>query len=280
MTSRRKLSAPLRIARHVVLCMSSAFILLPFAWMITTSLKAPYEIFQSPTLANILPSDWHTIENYSAVFTDAPMARFLLNGVVVCTGILLLQLLIAIPCAYALAKLRFPGRNAVFGMTIFGLLVPGQALVIPLYVLFHYLGLLDSYAGLILPHSISVFAIFLLRQFFMSTSDDFVHAARIDGMSELGIVARVMVPLALPALLAFSAFSLASHWNDLLWPIISVRSRDLATPPLGLVFFKTADQGTDYGHLMAAATVIVAPLALAFFLAQRWFISGMQVPTK
>lgn len=280
MTSRRKLSILSRVARHIVLCTTSAFILLPFVWMISTSLKAPDQIFAPPSLWSIFPNDWSSIDNYSAVFTDTHMARFLLNGMVVCAGILLLQLLIAIPCAYALAKLRFPGREAVFAMTILGLLIPGQALVIPLYVLFYQLGLLDSYAGLILPHGISVFAIFLLRQFFMSTSDDFVHAARIDGMSELGIVARVMVPLALPALLAFGAFSIASHWNDLLWPIIAVRSRELATPPLGLVFFKTAEQGIDYGRLMAAATVIVAPLALAFFVAQRWFISGMQVPTR
>ena len=280
MTIYRKPSLSLRVTRHVVLCATGAFMLLPFIWMLSTSVKSPPEIFRPVSLWSLFPTQGIAVDNYIGVFTQTDMVRFLANGLVVCFGILAFQLTTAFPCAYALAKLRFVGRERFFLLTIATLIIPGQALVIPLYILFYYLGLLNTYLGLILPHCISPFGIFLFRQFFRSVPDDYVHAARIDGMSELGIVLRVMVPLALPAVLAFSAFSFSSHWNDLLWPMIIVQSRELATPPLGLVFFKTADQGVDYGHMMAAATVIVAPLVLVFFLAQKWFLSGFQIQSR
>jgi multiple sugar transport system permease protein len=263
------------LVRHAALVLTSSFALLPFVWMFTTSLKAAGDIFAPFSIWAIIPRNWGAMENYAAVFTDTPMLRFMANGLFVCLAILALQLLIAFPCAYALAKLRFPGRQVLMASVVGSLLIPGQALVLPLFLLFHLVGLLDTYAALIIPHSISVFAIFLFRQFFLTTPDDYVHAARLDGMSEVGVIWRVMVPLAAPAILAFSAFSISSHWNDLLWPMTVVQTRELATAPLGLLFFKSADQGVDYGKLMAAATVVVAPLALVFFYAQRALTDGL-----
>ena len=155
------------------------------------------------------------------------------------------------------------------------LLIPYQATALPIYLLFYLLGLLDTYAALVLPFTISVFGIFLMRQFFLGVPDDLVDAARIDGMSEYGIVWSVMAPAAIPALVAFGIFSVVAHWNDYFWPLIAVGNQGLYTPPLGIAHLKLNGEGTAYGPLMAAATIVIAPLVLAFLVAQRRFVEGI-----
>jgi multiple sugar transport system permease protein len=261
------------IARHVVLLVFAGVTLLPFAWMISTSLKPQSEIFLSEI--RWWPDRLHAVENYAAAFAKAPLLQFLLNGAIVTVSIFALQVLIALPASYALAKLRFWGRETVFALVLFCILIPPQAIAVPLFLLFHQLGILDTYAALILPFIISVFGIFLMRQFFLTVPDDLVDAARMDGISELGIVWRVMLPTAIPAITAFGIFSVVAHWNDYFWPLIVLNSEPLFTPPLGVAAFRNAEAGTDYGPLMAAATVIIAPLVIAFLLAQRRFIEGI-----
>ena len=273
MNRRPPLLRPLALARHLVLLVGAALVLLPFAWMISTSLKPQSEVFLSEI--RWWPQHLHVVENYTTAFAKAPLLRFLLNGAVVTASIFVLQVIIALPAAYALAKLRFRGRETVFVMVLFGLLIPPQAIAVPLFLLFHTLGILDTYAALILPFSISVFGIFLMRQFFLSVPDDLVDAARMDGFSEFAIVWRVMLPAALPAVTAFGIFSVVAHWNDYFWPLIVVNSPQLFTPPLGVAVFRNTEAGTDYGPLMAAATVIIAPLVIAFLVAQRRFIEGI-----
>ncbi|GGO55362.1 carbohydrate ABC transporter membrane protein 2, CUT1 family [Roseovarius pacificus] len=214
--------------------------------------------------------------NYTKAFTEAPLLRYLLNGVIVTASIFLLQVVVALPAAYALAKLRFWGREAVFGLVLFCLLIPVHAIALPLYILLAKIGLTNTYAALVVPWSISVFGIFLMRQFFMTVPDDLIDAARMDGMGEFAIVWRVMLPTAIPALLAFAIFSVVAHWNDYFWPrIVVTGNRDLFTPPLGLREFKGGGDGSDFGPMMATATVIVTPLIVAFLLAQKRFIEGI-----
>ena len=214
--------------------------------------------------------------NYSKAFIEAPLLRYLLNGVIVTVSIFLIQIVVALPAAYALAKLRFWGREAVFGLVLFCLLIPVHAIALPLYIMLAKVGLTNTYAALVVPWTISVFGIFLMRQFFMTVPDDLIDAARMDGMSELSIVWRVMLPTAIPALLAFAIFSVVAHWNDYFWPrIVVTGSRDLFTPPLGLREFKGDADGSFFGPMMATATVIVTPLIVAFLIAQRRFIEGI-----
>jgi len=216
------------------------------------------------------------VYNYRAAFEEAPLLRYLLNGVIVTLSIFAIQVLIALPCAYALAKLKFWGRDVVFGMVIFCLLIPVHAIAFPIYLMLAKIGLTNTYAALIIPWTISVFGIFLMRQFFKTVPDDLINAARMDGMSEFSIVWKVMLPTAIPALLAFAIFSVVAHWNDYYWPrIVITGDHDLMTPPLGLRMFKSDMDGNEYGPMMAAATVIVAPLVVAFLLAQRRFIEGI-----
>ncbi len=214
--------------------------------------------------------------NYTKAFSEAPLLRYLLNGVIVTVSIFLIQVLIALPCAYALAKLRFWGRDVVFALVLFCLLIPVHAIALPLYIMLSKVGLTNTYAALIVPWTISVFGIFLMRQFFMTVPDDLIDAARMDGMNEFSIVWRVMLPTAVPALLAFAIFSVVAHWNDYFWPrIVITGDRDLFTPPLGLREFKGDADGSFWGPMMATATIIVTPLIVAFLLAQRRFIEGI-----
>jgi multiple sugar transport system permease protein len=266
-----------RVARHAFLILTAAFALLPFIWMVSLSLKPPEEIFQADF--HLWPTAFHGVENYRVALTAAPMFRFLLNGLLVCAAIFALQLLVCIPCAYALAKLRFRGRDTLFSAVLVGLLLPPQALAIPHFVLLNVFGLLDTYAALILPWVISTFGIFLLRQFFRSIPDEIIHAARLDGLGEFEIIWRIMIPMTAPALAAFGIFSVVAHWNDLFWPLIAVRREEISTPALGILLFRDDEAGQFFGPLMAGAVIIVAPLLVAFLIAQRRFIDGLAVTT-
>ena len=266
-----------RVARHALLILTAAFALLPFFWMVSLSLKPPEEIFQADF--HLWPTAFHGVENYRVALTAAPMFRFLLNGVLVCAAIFALQLLVCIPCAYALAKLRFHGRDTLFSAVLVGLLLPPQALAIPHFVMLNVFGLLDTYAALILPWAISTFGIFLLRQFFRSIPDEIIHAARLDGLGEFEIIWRIMIPMTAPALAAFGIFSIVAHWNDLFWPLIAVRRQEISTPALGILLFRDDEAGQFFGPLMAGAVIIVAPLLVAFLIAQRRFIDGLAVTT-
>ncbi|MET4279760.1 MULTISPECIES: carbohydrate ABC transporter permease [unclassified Bradyrhizobium] len=268
-----RLSPQAAILRHAVLLITAALILIPFVWMISLSMKPPGEIFREHFA--FLPQQWYAVQNYRKALTSAPLPRYMGNGVLVCAAILTLQILICAPCAYALAKLRFPGRDLIFGLVLIGLLLPHQVLSLPLFVLCYELGILNTYAALIFPFVVSPFGIFLFRQVFKTIPDDVVHAGRLDGLSELGIVWKLMVPMALPAVIAFSIFSVVGRWNDLFWPLIAVRSESLMPPPLGIIAFANEEAGNDYGPLMAAATIVILPLVVAFLVAQKWFVEGM-----
>lgn len=265
-------AASLLIA-HSILIAGAVFILLPFVWMTITSIKSPAEIFAVDF--SLWPKRFSGVENYGFALTRAPLLRFALNGLVVCAGILVVQVLVAVPCAYALAKLRFPGRTLLFALVLMGLCIPIQVPALPLYMGLAKLGLLNTYFAIMMPFFLSVFAIFLFRQFFKGYPDEIIHAARLDGMSEFEIVWRIVVPSAWPAIAAFAVFSFVAHWNDLYWPLIVVSDRNLATPPLGMMFFADAETGSNYGVLTAAATVLTAPLVIAFLVARRRFIEGI-----
>ncbi|HTR86522.1 MAG TPA: carbohydrate ABC transporter permease [Reyranella sp.] len=273
MTAGQSLSPMGRVLRHLVLMTGLVAMLGPFVVMLVTSFKPKAEIFAADF--HLLPRQWGGGENYLTALTQVPLLGFLLNGAIVSAAIFLLQVLVNVPAAYALAKRRFRGRGVLFASVLVCLLIPYQAVALPIYILFFSAGLLNSYAALVLPFTISVFGIFLMRQFFIGIPDDLIDAARIDGMSEYRIVWSVMAPSAMPALVAFGIFSLIAHWNDYFWPLIAVSNEELFTPPLGIAFLKLNGEGTAYGPLMAAATIVITPLMLAFLVAQRRFIEGI-----
>jgi len=189
--------------------------------------------------------------------------------------IFIIQMLFSIPAAYAIAKLKFKGSKIFFTMILFSLLIPQFVFAIPVYFELHMVDMLDTYTSLVFPWTISVFSIFLIRQFFMTIPDDLLHAARIDGMNEFTIAWKVMLPTAIPAIIACGIVSVVTHWNDYFWPLIAISNDALYTPPLGVTYFKNEVSGTDYGPLMAASTIIVIPLVIAFLAAQEKFMKGL-----
>lgn len=271
--STARLSTPATILRHALLLITGALILVPFVWMVSLSFKPAGEIFRAHF--SLFPEQWYAVENYTKALTSVPLPHYMLNGVIVCAAILALQIAVCAPAAYALAKLHFRGRDLLFALVLIGLLLPHQVLSLPLFILGYKLGILNTYAALVFPYIVSPFGIFLFRQFFKTIPDDVVHAARLDGLSEIAIVWKIIVPMALPAIVAFSIFSVVGHWNDLFWPLIAVRDQNLMPPPLGIMAFKNEEAGNDYGPLMAASTVIVMPLVITFLAAQKWFVEGM-----
>jgi multiple sugar transport system permease protein len=262
-----------RAVRHLLLMTGALIFLTPFIWMVLTSLKPVDEVFTREL--TLLPTRLALVENYTEALTRVPLLRYLWNGIVVCAAILVLQILVLLPAAYAFAKLEFRGKTWAWRLVLLALMIPHQATAIPTYVMLHHLGMLNTLSALIVPFSISAFGIFLMRQFFRTVPDDLVHAARLDGMSEFELVWRVMLPAAVPALFAFAIFSVVWHWNDYFWPLLVISSPELATPPLGTMFFRNEEAGINYGPLMAGTVLITAPLLLLFIAAQKRFIEGV-----
>ena len=253
------------LLRHGVLLTVSALVLVPFVLMTAMAFQAPDG------------GAWPSLANFSRALTVVPFGRFLLNGVLVAGVVTAVKIAVAAPCAYALAKLRFRGRDLLTLLVMVCLLVPQQVLALPLFLMLNRVGLLDSYVALILPFAISPTAIFLFRQVFRAVPDDVVAAARLDGLSEWAIVWRVMVPIAAPTVAAYAILSVIGRWNDLFWPSVVVTSEHLMPPALGVLFFRNDEAGDEYGPLMAAALLVVAPLLIAFLVAQRRFIEGLSL---
>jgi multiple sugar transport system permease protein len=260
-----------RIALYAALIVAAAAMLLPFLWMVAASLKSEAELFGHPT--DLVPRQ-PTLDAYRDVWRRIPFGRFFVNSVVFAGGVTALSLLLDSLTAFALARLQFRGREVCFWLVLATLMVPFQITLIPLFVTVFQLGWLDSYAGLIIPRATNAFGIFLLRQFFVTVPKDLDDAARLDGASELRIYWQIILPLAKPALATLAIFHFMYNWNDLLWPLVITSSTEMRTLPAGLTLFM-GQHVVEHGVLMAGATISLAPLALAFFAAQRYFVRGV-----
>lgn len=255
-----------------LLAIGAAMVLLPFIWMLSISVKPHAEVFS--TEISLLPKN-PTLQNYWHAISQTDIPLYLMNGVIVTGSILFLQLLFTVPAAYALAHRDFVGKKIMFGAIVAALLVPFHVTAIPVFIGFAELKILNTYTALILPFTATAFGMFLLRQAFARIPKELIDAARIDGMSEMGIAWRVAFPLGMPTVIAFAIFSVTAHWNDLFWPLIATTDPDLATPPRGILFFRDEESGDDIGPLMAGATLVIAPLVIGFLLAQKRFTQGL-----
>ena len=261
-----------QIVTTALLFLGAWVMVFPFIWMISSSLKPTDEVYDSDF--SIIPKTFKGFDNYYGVIFEQPYMIFLMNSMIVCVGILVIQLLTAIPAAYALAKLKFRGSTILFGTVIASITIPINVTSIPLYIGLVRVGLLDTYFAMMFPFIVSVFAIFLFRQFFRGFPDSIIQAARVDGFSEIEIILRLILPSAVPAIAAFSVFSFVAHWNDLYWPLIVVQSQDKMTATLSMMQYQSAFD-TDYGRTYASATVVTAPMVVAFLFARRLFIRGI-----
>ncbi|WP_252393512.1 carbohydrate ABC transporter permease [Hydrogenibacillus sp. N12] len=255
----------------LLLSLGAALMLLPFAWMISTSLKAPNEVMLMPP--KWIPSEWHW-DNYVRALTMAPFGRYFLNSVLVTALSTLGELITMILAAYAFARLSFWGRDLLFSLLLGTMMVPGEVLLVPNYVTLSRLGWIDRYEALIIPWTASVFAIFLLRQHFLSVPKELGYAARVDGAGDFRFLWTIMVPIVRPALVTIVVLKAIGSWNAFLWPLIVTNSREMRTLPVGLTAF-TTEAGTAYELLMAASAFVIVPMIVLYLLLQRSIVEGL-----
>jgi multiple sugar transport system permease protein len=261
-----------RAAFYVLLALAAATFLYPFLWMAATSFKSPAEVGG----LSLLP-DQPTLDNYRLMWARAPFGRALLNSLLVATTITASVLIFGSTAAYAMARLKFPGRGALNVATVAILLVPGQLTLIPTYTLIVQLGWVDSYAALVAPYAFNATAILILRQFFLQIPRSLIDSARLDGMGELRILFTVFWPLARPALAMVGIFTFMGAWNEVLWPLLVVRDEQLMTlPQLLTVFALGGGAGPQQmATKLAAAMVLVVPVVAAYVFLQRFFIESL-----
>jgi len=246
---------------------------LPFLYMVSTSLMDEFEALRTPPALLPAHPQWG---NYPAALTAMPFGRFFLNTALFSGCVVVGQVLTSATAAYAFARLRFPGRDRLFLVLLSVLMVPAIVLLIPRFLLINALGWVDSYAGLISTELVSVWGIFLLRQFFQSIPRDLEDAARLDGAGEWTIFRRVVLPLSRPALATLAVFAFVDQWKNFLWPLIATRSTEMQVVEVGIAAFHGLYY-TNWPYQMAVAVTAVVPLVLVFFVAQRYFIRGIQL---
>ena len=263
--------SPGRLLLHAGLAAGSVVMVLPFLWMISTSLKAPDEIFTYPPVWLPRPPVW---ENYRQTVSVMPFGRFYLNSLIVATSVTALQLLTSSLAAFAFARLRFRGREVIFLLYLATLMIPFQVTMIPNFILMRFLGWFDSYQALILPPAFSAFSTFLMRQFFLGIPRELDDAARLDGASSFRIWWQIILPLSSPVFAALMIFTFLNSWNDFLWPLVITNSLEMRTLPVGLTAFQ-GQYKVDWHLLMAGSVIATLPVLIVYVIGQKSFVQGI-----
>jgi multiple sugar transport system permease protein len=272
--SKRRQAAARGAFTYVVLVAGAIVLLIPFAWLLSTSLKPPTEVYAFPVVWIPHPFIW---DNYPQVFQQSPFARYLVNSAVLTSIGVIASLTGSSIAAYAFARLEFRGKQLMFGVMLSTLMVPIWTVLIPTYIFFQKLGWLNTYLPILVPAFFATpFNTFLMRQFFLTVPVELEEAARVDGAGRWHTFLRIMLPLARPALLMISIFAFFYYWNEFLLPLIYLQSQSLLPVSVGVANFVSSQQQNFPLEMAASAVALVPPLAL-FFVFQRWFIQGIVV---
>ena len=266
----RKISAQ-RVIGTLVLLLFAALVLLPLFWLGVSAFKSDADVIKWPPI--FFPTEWVTTQ-FAYVWKVLPIARMLLNTVVFAGGVTIISLFFDSMAAYAFGRIKFPGRNIIFGTLLAVLMVPSSFFILPQYLMIQKMGLLNTIPALFIPGLFSAFGTFLMRQFFMALPNELEDAARIDGCNHFMIFSRIMFPLVKPGLVALAILTLRSAWNDLMWPMIVNTSPEKMTLSAGLSYLQ-GQYATDYSVMMAGAVLAVLPLLILFALFQKQFIEGI-----
>lgn len=259
------------ITAYVILTIGAVLMVLPFVWMVSTSLKATQEVFTFPPTMFGEELVW---SNFAAVSDRFPFGRFFINSFYISAVVIVFQVFTSALAGFTFARLRFPGRESLFALYLATLIVPFHVTIVPTFWLMRTMGWVDTHYSLILPALVTPFGTFLMRQFFLTIPEDLEHAAKIDGCTPFGVFSRIFLPLTKPALATLSVFVFIHIWNDFFRPLIFINSIERMTIPLGLA----AMQGmysTNWPVLMAATLLSLAPVLVAFLAAQEYFVRGV-----
>lgn len=260
---------PGRIIAWTLLLLGGIVMMTPLVYMVATSLKLSNEVYD----VNIIPRE-PTFENYLFIFRNTQFGLWFLNSLVTSVVVTVSVVFFDSLIGYTLAKFRFRGRDAVFVAMLTTLMIPTEMLIVPWYLMAKSFGWLNSYWGIMFPGLMTGFGVFLMRQFFSGIPDDYIHAARIDGLSEFQIWWQVAMPLVTPALSALAIFTFLGNWTAFLWPLIVTNDRGLYTLPVGLASF-SGEYLTEWELIMAGATIATLPTLAVFVVFQRYIIRGV-----
>ena len=261
-----------KIIIYVILIVIAAMMLIPFLWMLSASLKSDREVFQMDPFVWIpkVPK-W---SNYSGIWTKIPFLKFVENTVFLTVVVTILQLLTSSFAAYSFAKLEFKHKNKLFLAYIATIAMPWQVYMVPQFIMMRKMGLNDKLLAIICLQAFSAFGVFMMRQFYTDIPDELCEAARIDGMSEYKIYAKIMLPLSKPALSTLTIFTFVATWNDYLGPLIYLKSQEKKTIQLGLKMF-ISQYSSDYGLIMAGSVLSLIPVIIMLLILQKYFLEGV-----
>ena len=262
-----------RIIMNGILIGTAAVTMLPLLWMVSVSFMPPGAASSLPP--PLLPSH-ATFANYRQLFGTAGMARYLFNSFAVAASVTLISLCFNVLAGYAFAKLRFSGRERIFQALIGAMVIPGQVAMLPLFLMLKHLGLVNTYAGVMVPLLASVFGIFLVRQYALTLPDEMLEAARIDGAGEMAIFIGIVLPLLRPIVVTLAVFTFLASWNDFMWPLIILIGQEHYTLPIALAAL-AREHAQDTELMMAGSVITVLPVLLLFLVLQRYYIQGMML---
>ncbi len=266
----RKAVSGKKIIRTISMLVILLVIAFPFLWLIISSFKHEKDIISFPPS---IFADSYTLDNYIKVWTTIPLLDYIKNTVIFAGGTVITSVFFDSLAGYAFARMRFKGKSVLFYFVLLTMMIPFQVFMIPLFIEVNLLGMLDTYAGLIIPRMTTAFGIFMMRSFFITLPDSLEEAARIDGLSEFNIFLKIMLPLSKPTLLSLGIFTLMNSWNDLLYPLILTSSSKMRTLPAGLALF-TGQNISFYGPVMAGTVISMLPLLVVYIFAQKYFVQG------
>lgn len=260
-------------ALTVLLLILGVVCIYPFLFMVSSTFKPSGDVLSTPL--QLIPKNF-TLMNFKTVFDNQyfSFTRWYANTVIMTGATLFLKFLVITITAYGFAKIRFPGRDAIFLVLLAGLMIPSDIMIMPRYIIFKSLGVLDTMWSLVLPAAVDVYFVFLLRQAFVAIPETISEAAKIDGCNHFRIYSRIIVPLCLPSISTMLLFSFVWSWNDYMGPYLYISDINKQMLSVGMKLF-SAGQAQDYGAQMAASTIILVPIIIAFFFCQRYFVEGI-----
>lgn len=259
------------ILTYTLLTVLAVLAVVPFGWMLLSSVKTSNEVFSIPM--RLFPKEFQWV-NYKTIWDKIPLLTFFKNTFKISALTTLLQVFTSCFAAYGFSKVQFKGRDVLFLISVTTFAVPWQAYMVPQFALISKMHLINSHAGLILMQAFSGFGVFLMRQFMISIPNELLEAARIDGLSEYGIFTKVALPLVKPGIATLVIFTFVTIWNDFMGPLIYLNSTELKTIQLGIRMF-ISQYGADYALIMAASVCSLVPVLIVFMVCQKWFIEGI-----
>jgi multiple sugar transport system permease protein len=262
-----------RVLAHAALAVGAVTMVIPFVWMVSTSLKTEDQVFVLPPLWIPTHPVWG---NYARLFTEIPFARYIFNSAFVSISVMVGELVTSAISAFAFARLEFRGRDKIFAMYLATLMIPFHVRLIPIFLVMKFLGWLDTYYVLIIPQIFTVYGVFLMRQFFLNIPQELEDAARIDGCGNLRVLFNIILPLSGPVIATLAVFSFLNTWNDFLWPLIMTTSSNMRVIGVGLAQLQN-EYFTLWTLLMAGSVLALLPTLIVFLVAQKYFVQGIAI---